>query len=328
MEINFDAIRQDIPIQSVFAMFGKAYKEKGKFSCVSKDHVDKSPSMMIIQKSNRCYCYSCGAVFDPVDLAKQELNCTTYEAVEFLLENLNMDKSYYITKEEDFKDSEMKPFPFKEEQMTQLGLSMNYTFRVVSGDDFKIIMEGSSMVEQDKGLTKKLTPEEIQKEIIFQERLTLSNPSGRENINMVRLFHENEEEFYDIVQMSLAKRICELKDTKTLVEQEFSKLKAAFIRSGEKPLRVKVVRRFLDYIKSNSEAGYPPMNEKESAILKAYLLLYDTHDTLKNVDESIEIIKSMTDEIPDRYRTDIFKEQQSQENQIFELDEEEQEIER
>lgn len=305
MEINFDAIRQDVPIQSVLAMFGKPYKEKGKFPCVAKDHADKRPSMSIIHKSNRCYCYACNAVFDPVDLVQQEIGCTRYEAVDYLIQQLNLKETDYVTKDEDYEEPAQKVFPFTNAEMNQLGLCMNYGFSVVTNDDMKTLMEITANIEQDESLTKRLSREELRKEILFEESLALKNPSGKKNINMVRLFRENEPEFYVFLQMATSRHINELEKYKAIVEYEYRRQKKEFFQSGNKKDRDKIVRKFLDYIKEDKPADFS-YDEKTVQILRAYIPLYETYKNLKSMEDSIEQVKSLLDRIPEQYRTDFF----------------------
>ena len=51
-------------------------------SCINPDHDDKNPSMDI--RNNYCYCYSCGATYDAIEVHKILNNSSFMEAVNFL----------------------------------------------------------------------------------------------------------------------------------------------------------------------------------------------------------------------------------------------------
>lgn len=303
MEIDFNAIRRDVSIQSVLSMFGKPYSEKKDFPCVSKEHDDKHPSMKIIHKSNRCFCYACNAVFDPVDLAAQELGCSKYDAVCYLIENLNLNKSDYVTLDEDMELPE-KRFPYSNAEMAVLGLSMSYSFKTLTPKDNMTLMQISGDILFDDTLTKKLSKDELKEEIRFQETTYLMHAGRNDSVNMVRLFREHEEDFYGFVEMAAAKQIEKLETIKADMEKDFMEQKKVFYASGKKADRDRIVRNFLDYIKEGE--AHIDIDATSAKILRAYIPLYDMHKDLKELDMKIEEINGLLDRIPQKYKTANF----------------------
>jgi len=119
IDIDWEYLRDAIPIKDVFELVGVDVDSKNKANCIA--HADKNPSMVINPKKNRCRCFSCGFFGSPIDVVMQTQNLTSRDAAVYLSENFGGGVTILEEKQDDFP----KPPYFTPAQYKMLGLKAN-----------------------------------------------------------------------------------------------------------------------------------------------------------------------------------------------------------
>ncbi len=302
MYIDFAALKRDIDIKEVLELFG--IDPRKSFTCVSKEHNDKSPSMSVNKKNNTCHCFSCNATFNPLSLVMEETGLSVFDAGKYLINTFNLDKSIYTTPSI-YEDMETDPFPFTRDEIKAMGLEMNYSFSSIKATDsdvfFKIEREVKADIDDD------FTEEMAHEEIIRREQNALRRFKRDVRISMPQMYKEDKEGFYFVAESSIYNAIDKLETARENLNNIFKKEKSEYYKVGTKETRNSVVNNYLGLM--SDPIGYDLVEaekllEPESkAILDKYLPLRDTHAYIKEIDARIDYLASLLEKIPNMYRT-------------------------
>lgn len=306
MYIDFQALKRDIPIENVLEHFGEAYSTKKQFRCVSKNHKDQNPSMGINHKngSNTCHCFSCGVTFNPLSLVMDELECSAYEAGKYMIEHMDLDRSIYVLEEDDKTEEDPDPFPFSIEEMKDMGLSMNYTLTTTDGHEDELIQITIKAIEEQKD--HNLSAELTRDNILDREKRHISSCAGNRRISMKKIYKEDKEGFYYVLNMHLTSKIRHFEQAKADLREIFDREKKTYARSAKADSRTKITEAFLK-LKQDPEGADEKTCEllttpEAQKVVAAYIPLYETHALMDEMDENITKLKTYMERIPEVYR--------------------------
>lgn len=310
MYYDFQAIKKNVPIETVLDLFGEKYRKLGKFRCISKKHTDRTSSMMINHKNNTCHCFGCNNTFNSLSLTAEELGCSIYEAAKYLVNQLGLDKDVYAFPSEYEDELEEDPFPYTCEELGFIGLKMNYFFSSFSTDaDFKVFMdihEDAMQAVADGDISL----EQAGKEIKAKEAYCMNSEYHHKDIHfsMKQFFREDPEGFYFLCNSMISNRTDEAERRKAILKELYKKEKKEFLASGNKETRNKVANHFIQIMKdpfSTTAKEYETLLLPENyKILEKYYPLNETHKMLAKADKEIELLEEIGQSIPKKHRMD------------------------
>ena len=303
MYIDFQTLKKDIPIDEALEMFGKDFKRRGSFKCISKEHNDKNPSMSINPKNNTCHCFSCGATFNPLSLAMQELDTDILSAAKYMIDRFKLNRDLYVI--EDDKEEE-DPFPFTIDEIKALDLKMNYSF--VAHDDYNAYAKIASDVEQDKK-DFNLTDEEAHEEQIFYENMAREHMIRDGHISLNAMYKEDREGLYYVINSAAENRLDRLSGALEQLNDLYKSEEEVYRKIPDKKLRNAVVKVYLKFENDPFSTAKTEddllMGDFGKRVLSAYTPLRETHKEIEKLKQEMEAIKKIQDKIPEKYRESL-----------------------
>jgi hypothetical protein len=303
MYIDFQTLKKDIPIDEALEMFGKDFKRRGSFKCISKEHNDKNPSMSINPKNNTCHCFSCGATFNPLSLAMQELDTDILSAAKYMIDRFKLNRDFYVIEDDKEEEVEENPFPFTIDEIKAFDLKMNYSF--VLHDDYDAYAKIMSDVEQDKK-DFNLTDEEAHEEQIFYEDMAREHMIRDGHISLNAMYKEDREGLYYVINSAAENKLDRLSGALEQLNDLYKSEEKAYRKIPDKKLRNAVVKVYLkfenDPFSTTKTEDDLLMGDFGKQVLSAYTPLRDTHREIEKLKQEMEEIKKIQDKIPEKYR--------------------------